>query len=111
MDGNQFLIRSEDGSVDTVPGYKLVKSTKNVPLATTIKVGKRGIVKDIRSYNKNKDTYSITYEMPDNSNVKDIIKAKNMKESVPTKLSTMERQYWINHKTIPDRIRIFFNMI
>lgn len=106
-DGNQFLIRSSDGSVDTVPGYKLVKSVKNVPLASSIKNGKRGIVKEIRSYNKKRDTYSITYEMPDDSLVKDTIKSKNMREGHPTKLSTMERQYWISQKSIPDQIRKF----
>ena len=105
--GNQFLIRSSDGSVDTVPGYKLVKSAKNVPLATTIKDGKRGIVKDIRSYNTKNDTYSITYLLPDNSLVKDTIKSKYMREGHPTKLSTMERQYWLNQNSIPDRIKKF----
>ena len=114
-DGNQFIIRSSDGSIDTMPGYRLVKSAKNVPLASTIKDGKRGIVKEIRSYNSKRDTYSITYEMPDNSIVKDTIKAKNMREGHPTKLSTMERQYWIRkanlaspikQKRIPERIRI-----
>ena len=103
--GNQFIIRSSNGSVDTMPGYKLVKSNGNVPLATSIKNGKRGIVKEIRSYNKKRDTYSITYEMPDNSVVKDTIVAKNLRESHPTKLSTMERQYWVKQKVIPDRIR------
>ena len=103
-EGNQFVIRSSDGSVDTVPGYKLVKSAKNVPLATSIKDGKRGIVKEIRSYNKKKDTYSITYE---HSPVKDTIAAKNMREGHPTKLSMMERQYWLNQKSIPDQIRKF----
>ena len=114
-DGNQFIIRSSDGSIETMPGYRLVKSAKNVPLASTIKDGKRGIVKEIRSYNSKRDTYSITYEMPDNSIVKDTIKAKNMREGHPTKLSTMERQYWIRkanlaspikQKRIPERIRI-----
>ena len=104
-DGNQFVIRSSDGSVDTVPGYKLVKSTKNVPLATSIKDGKRGIIKEIRSYNKKKDTYSITYEYPEG--MKDTIKSKNMREGHPTKLSTMERQYWIKQKRIPDQISKF----
>ena len=113
-DGNQFIIRSSDGSVDVIPGYKLVKSAKNVPLATTIKNGKRGIVKEIESYNTKHDTYSVIYEMPDphsglcsanNSIVKDTIKAKNMREGHPTKLSTLERQYWLNHKCLPDQIR------
>ena len=87
-----------------IPSYK---ATNNVPLATSIKSGKRGIVKEIRSYNKKRDIYSITYEMPDNSTVKDTIKAKNMREGHPTKLSTMERQYWLNQNSIPDQIRKF----
>ena len=103
-DGNQFIIRSSDGSVDTMPGYRLVKSAKNVPLASTIKNGKRGIVKEIKSYNSKKDTYSVVYEMPDNSASKDTIKAKNMREGHPTKLSTLERQYWLSRKPIPGRI-------
>ena len=104
-DGNQFVIRSSDGSVDTVPGYKLVKSVNNVPLATSIKDGKRGIIKEIKSYNKKKDTYTVVYEYPEG--MKDTIKSKNMREGHPTKLSTMERQYWIKQKTIPDQIRKF----
>lgn len=76
-----------------------MKSTHNVPLATSIKDGKCGIVKEIHSYNKKKDTYLITYEMPDNSLVKDTIKYKNMCESHPTKLSSMECQYWINQNS------------
>ena len=102
--GNQFVIRSSDGSIDTLPGYRLVKSAKNVPLATTIKDGKRGIVKEILSYNQKKDTYSITYE---NSPVKDTIPSKNMREGHPTKLSPMEREYWSHRKSIPERIRKF----
>ena len=101
-DGNQFIIRSSDGSVDTMPGYRLVKSAKNVPLATTIKNGKRGIVKDIKSYNEKKDTYSVVYEYPKGK--KDTIKSKNMREGHPTKLSTLERQYWITKERIPDKI-------
>ena len=101
-DGNQFVIRSSDGSVDTVPGYKLVKSSKNVPLAVSIKDGKRGLIKEIKSYNKKKDTYTVVYEYPEG--MKDTIKSKNMREGHPTKLSTMERQYWITKKRIPDEI-------
>lgn len=58
-DSNQFIIRSSDGSVDTVPGYKLVKSVKNVPLATTIKDGKRSIIEEIKSNNIKKDIYDV----------------------------------------------------
>ena len=106
-DGNQFLIRAADGTIETMPGYKLVKSVKNVPLASTINNGKRGIVKQIISYNDKFDAYNVVYELPDGSVEYDSIKAKNMREGHPTKLSTMERQFWIKQKSIPDVIRRF----
>lgn len=106
-DGNQFLIRSTDGSVNTMPGYKLIKATSNIPLATTLDDGKRGVVKSITSYNKSKDTYHIIYDLGNGSTMKDTIPSKNMREGHPTKLSTMERQYWLKRKTIPDHIKKF----
>ena len=106
-DGNQFLIRSTDGSVDTVPGYKLVTATRNTPLATSLNNGKRGMVKEIKSYNKSKDTYNIVYDLGDGSTMKDTIPSRNMREGHPTKLSTMERQYWLKRKSIPDHIKQF----
>ncbi|KAK8892196.1 hypothetical protein M9Y10_029419 [Tritrichomonas musculus] len=56
--------------------------------------------------------------MPDNSTMKDTIKAKIMREGHPTKLSTMECQYSLNvakrpedrspcQNSIPDQIRKF----
>ncbi|KAK8890248.1 hypothetical protein M9Y10_035020 [Tritrichomonas musculus] len=47
---NQFLIRSSDGSVDTVPGYKLVKSAKNVPLARQYWLNQNSIPDRIKKF-------------------------------------------------------------
>lgn len=99
--GNQFLIKSKDSSVDKVPGYKLIKSKPNVPIADTLKEGKRGIIESIIGYNANKDKYNIIYE----GGVHDTIPAVNLREGNPTKLSRMEREYWIHHKPIPVSIR------
>ena len=99
--GNQFLIKSKDSSVDKVPGYKLIKSNKNVPIADTLKQGKRGIIEHITGYNAKNDKYNIVYE----GGVRDIIPAINLREGNPTKLSRMEREYWIKHQPIPASIR------
>ena len=45
---------------------------------------------------QSKDTYSVTYEMPDDSSDKDTIKAKNMSEGHLIKLFIIEPQYWMN---------------
>ena len=99
--GNQYLIKSKDKSVDTVPGYKLVKSKSNVPLANTLKEGKRGIIQQIISYNPKRNQYNIIYE----GGVHDTIPASALREGNPTKLSRMEREYWIKHQPIPVSIR------
>ena len=91
--GNQFLIKSKDKSVDTVPGYKLVMSSSNVPLAHSLKEGKRGIIQRITGYNTKTNKYSIIYE----GGVHDTIPASSLREGNPTKLSRMEREYWIKH--------------
>lgn len=80
-----------------------MKSSENIPLTTTIKYCKRGIVKGIKLYNKKKNTYPIVYEYP--TGMKDNIKPKYMREGQPMKLSAMERQYWMAQNIIPDQIR------
>ena len=98
--GNQFIVRSKDESIDKLPGYRLVISNPNVPLAKTLKGGKRGIVEKITSYDSKKNKYHIEYS----EGTKDFIPAKDMREGVPTKLSRMELIYWSKKKNIPKSI-------
>lgn len=87
--------------MDTYPGYKLVKSKQSVPIADTLKNGKRGIIQEITSYDESNNKYHV-YEGGD----KDFIPAKNLRESAPAKLSKMEREYWVKHsKNIPPEIQ------
>ena len=99
--GNQFIIKAADGSVDTVPGYKLIRCERNIPLAATIKEGKRALVKEIIFYYPNDNKYEVEYE----DGQIDVIPAMNLREGNPTKLSRMEREYWIKQKNIPVSIR------
>ena len=80
---------------------ELVKSKSNVPLANTLKEGKRGIIQRITSYNSKRNQYNIVYE----GGVTDTIPASALRVGNPTKLSRMEREYWIKHRPIPPAIR------
>lgn len=99
-EGNQFIIKSKDESVDKYPGYMLVK-TKSNNIAETLKEGKRGIIETIDSYDEKNDKYHVTYQ----GGVRDKIKSKNLREGNPTLLSSMEREFWVNKKDIPQNIR------
>ena len=99
--GNQFIIKAADGSVDTVPGYKLIRCEKTIPLANTIKNSKRGIVKEIIYYHQSENRYEVEYD----NGERDVIPAANLREGNPTKLSRMEREFCIKQKNIPVSIR------
>ena len=97
--GNQFIIKSKDESIDKLPGYRLIK-TQNKNIAETLKGGKRGIVDKIISYDIVKNKYTIKYS----EGTEDVIPARNLREGAPTKLSSMELDYWSKRKDIPKTI-------
>ena len=96
--GNQFKVKSKDESVDLLPGYQLLKNKDpNIKFAKTLKEGKRGDVEEIVSYDEKKKKYHVIYE----GGVKDFIPPRNLRESAPAKLSSMEREFWSTKKKIP----------
>ena len=100
-DRNQMIIRARDGSIDTYPPYRLVKSDKRYKLADTIRNKQRGIVDKILDYDEKKDKYKVIYD----EGTKDTIPSKNLRETEPNRLSEMELSYWSKHPNLPDRIR------
>ncbi len=98
--GNQFIIKSKDDSIDKVPGFKLIRATNNIPLADSLKSGKRGIVNKIISYDSKKNKYRVEYE----GGKRDIIPARNLREGHPTKLSNLEYEYWSTKNNVPESI-------
>ena len=102
-DGNGFIVKSEDGSVDKYPAYRLVKCDTRYPIAETIKDGKRGIIEKILDYDLKKDKYKVVYD----EGTLDWISSKNFRESAPLKLSTMELEFWSKRDNIPVKIRKF----
>lgn len=113
--GNNYLIRSEDGSVDSLPAYRLVKCDNRYKIAKTIKDGKRGVIDKIIKYDSRSNKYTVIYEgVLDPTGAKhhegstDTIAARNMREGNPTKLSQIEREFWAGKNKIPKKIRKWF---
>jgi hypothetical protein len=102
-DGNQYLIRSVDGSIDKVPYYRIVpvKEGTTVKMAKTIKNNKRGIVDRIIGYDARTDKYQVVYS----SGERDKIPSKNLREGQPLRLSFMERQFWVKKGNPPLAIK------
>ena len=104
IDGNGYIIKARDESIAYYPRHKLVKDSSG-PYAATLDNGKRGIIKEIVSYNEKTQKYKVIYT--DNSI--DYIKAKNLRETNPTSLGPLEREYWKarHDDTVPDNIRAY----
>ena len=100
-DRNQMIIRAKDGSIDNYPPYRLVKADKRYKLAETIRNKQQGIVDKILDYDEKKDKYKVIYD----EGTKDTIPSKNLRESEPNKLSTMEIDYWSKQPKLPERMR------
>jgi hypothetical protein len=101
--GNQYLVKSVDGSIDKVPYFKIVPVKKDAPvqMAKTIKNSKREIVDRILGYDAKSDKYQVKYL----SGQKDKIPSRNLREGQPLKLSFMERQYWVKKGNPPIAIK------
>jgi hypothetical protein len=100
-EGNQYLIKSIDGSIDKVPYFRIVPAKGPVKLAETIKEGKRGIVEKILGYDAKTDKYQVVYS----EGTKDKIPAKNLREGQPLRLSVMERRFWVRKGNPPVSIK------
>ena len=101
IEGNQFVIKAKDGSIDTYPSYRLRKCDDRYEIAETIKNGKRGIIEKIIDYDEKRDRYKIIFD----EGTEQWIPAKNLREGKPLLLSRMEREYWSNKNNIPEKIK------
>lgn len=98
-EGNEFLVRAQDGSTQKFPGYRLVKTTDdNVPLASSLGGGKEGIIEEIKSYNKDNDTYRVKYEGVRGKLKTGTIHAKDARIGNPLVLGPREREFWLRQQ-------------
>ena len=103
IDGNGYIINSMDESVAYYPRHKQVKDSSD-SFAAILDNGKRAIINDIIGYNERSQKYKVIYT--DNS--VDYIKAKSLRETNPTSLWLLEREYWKVHTyCIPGAFRAY----
>jgi hypothetical protein len=102
VDGNNYLIIAKDGTTKKVPRSRLVlvKDNQNVPQADTIEEynANRGVIEEILDYNVKTKKYKVRFTVPNGDPYVDTIPATFMRESSPTRLSKLEREFFNKNK-------------
>ena len=102
IEGNNYVIIARDGTTKKIPRYRLVlvKDNQNVPQADTIEEynANRGVVEEILDYNVKTKKYKVRFTVPNGTPYEDTIPATFMRESSPTRLSRLEREFFNKHK-------------
>lgn len=94
--GNQFLIRSKDGSTSSYPGYRLIKTADpKIKQAKTLNEGKEGVIEKIDSYDTKTGKYHVKYE---NSSVEEDLPIRNVRRGNPLVLGPREQEFWLEQK-------------
>ena len=101
-EGNNYVISAKDGTTKKVPRYRLipVKDNEQYNLADTLEEynANRGVVEEILDYNHKAKKYKVKFTVPDAEPYTDWIPVRNMRESAPTRLSKLEREYFNKNK-------------
>ena len=93
IDNFKAVIYASDGSVKTVPLYRIVKlkpSEKNVEFAETFENTSRGIIEDILDYNPINKSATVRFKIPDGSFETQTIPIRYLREQFPTRVSDLE---------------------
>ena len=102
IEGNNFVIIAKDGTTKKIPRSRLVlvKDNQNVPQADTIEEynANRGVIEEILDYNVKTKKYKVRFTVPDGEPYADTIPATFMRESSPTRLSKLEREFFNKNK-------------
>ena len=102
VEGNNYVIIAKDGTTKKIPRYRLipVESHHNIPEAETLEEynANRGTVEEILDYNHKTKKYRVRFTVPNGRPYNDTIPIRYMRESAPTRLSRLEREYFNKHK-------------
>ena len=101
IDNFKAVIYASDGSVKTVPLYRIVKlkpSEKNVEFAETFENTSRGIIEDILDYNPINKSATVRFKIPDGSFETQTIPIRYLREQFPTRVSDLEMNFLDKNK-------------
>ena len=102
VEGNNYVIIARDGTTKKIPRSRLVlvKDNQNIPQADTIEEynANRGVIEEILDYNVKTKKYKVRFTVPNSEPYEDTIPATFMRESSPTRLSKLEREFFNKNK-------------
>ena len=97
-DGNLYNIMAQDGTVLTLPRFKLVPTTLNpTKWASTIPDRWNGTIDKIISYNPKTKKYKVLFTIPNQPPVQDEIPAINLRGKYPQVMAKIEEAF---HKSL-----------
>ena len=111
VEGNNYVIIAKDGTTKKIPRYRLIplkdsesdnreRSEYRIPAAETIDEynANRGVIEEILDYNVKTKKYKVRFTVPSGEPYIDTIPATFMRESSPTSLSKLEREFFNKNK-------------
>ena len=104
IEGNNYVIIAKDGTTKKIPRYRLIPlkdNESNIPQAETIEEynANRGVIEEILDYNVKTKKYRVRFTVPNGQPYIDTIPATFMRESSPTSLSKLEREFFNKNKS------------
>ena len=116
IEGNNYVIIAKDGTTKKIPRYRLLPLKDNESdyhAAETIEEynANRGVIDEILDYNVKTKKYKVRFTVPDSEPYIDTISATFMRESSPTSLSKLEREFFNKNKDKykVDKLKITLN--
>ena len=110
IEGNNYVIMAKDGTTKKIPRYRLVpvKEPCTIQHADTLEEynANRGVIEEILDYNVKTKKYKVKFTVPNGKPYVDTIPATFMRESSPTRLSKIEREFFKKNKYVVKGIKI-----
>lgn len=97
--GNQFVVKSKDGSTSSFPGYRLLRTRdKRIKVAERLNEGKEGIIEKIYNFDEDTGKYDLKWEGVEGDDAFARQTIRDVRRGNPLVLGTAERQYWLEQK-------------
>ena len=100
IDNFKAAIMAKDGSVKSVPLYRIVKlkpSETKIPYADSIDGVERGAIEEIVDYNVKNKSAKVKFKLPDGGYQSQSIPVRYLREQIPTRVSDLEMEFLEKH--------------
>ena len=100
IDNFKAAIMAKDGSVKSVPLYRIVKlkpTETKIPYADSIDGVERGAIEEIVDYNVKNKSAKVKFKLPDGKFQSQSIPVRYLREQIPTRVSDLEMEFLEKH--------------